>query len=78
MTDDLLPRYRLITGVDDAEFCKRISSMLDQGYELYGSPAVTFNGTHVIAAQAVIRPTNGTAHQPQPPASTTTRAAPLS
>jgi hypothetical protein len=66
MADDLPPRYRLITGVDDADFCKRISSILDEGYELYGSPAVTFNGTHVIAAQAVIRPTNGTAHSRTP------------
>ncbi|GAA5084197.1 MULTISPECIES: DUF1737 domain-containing protein [Nocardia] len=47
-------RYRLITGVDDASFCERISALLDQGYRLHGSPAVTFNGTEVIAAQAVI------------------------
>jgi hypothetical protein len=64
MADDLPLRYRLITGVDDADFCKRISSILDEGYELYGSPSVTFNGTHVIAAQAVIRPTNETAQTP--------------
>lgn len=47
-------RYRLITGVDDATFCERISGLLDQGYRLHGSPAVTFNGTEVIAAQALI------------------------
>lgn len=47
-------RYRLITGVDDATFCARISDLLEQGYRLHGSPAVTFNGTNVIAAQAVI------------------------
>lgn len=46
--------YKLITGKDDATFCHRISELLEQGYELYGSPAVTFNGTDVIAAQAVI------------------------
>jgi hypothetical protein len=47
-------RYRLITGPDDAEFCARISSLLEQGYRLYGSPAVTFNGSRVIAAQALV------------------------
>lgn len=50
-----LPKYRLLTGIDDANFCKRVSEMLDLGYELYGSPAVTFNGKNVIAAQALIK-----------------------
>lgn len=49
-------RYRLITGKDDSSFCKRISSLLNEGYELYGSPSCTFNGTDVIVAQAVILP----------------------
>lgn len=47
-------RYRLITGPDDAAFCARISALLDEGYRLYGSPAVAFDGNTVIAAQAVI------------------------
>ncbi len=46
--------YRLITGKDDAAFCERISALLDEGYLLHGSPSVTFNGTDVIAAQAVV------------------------
>jgi hypothetical protein len=50
-----MPRYRLLTGPDDAGFCERVSDALDQGYELYGSPALTFDGTRVIAAQAVVR-----------------------
>lgn len=48
--------YRLITGPDDAEFCARVSGLLDQGYQLYGSPALTFDGERVIAAQAVVLP----------------------
>ncbi|MCG5469057.1 DUF1737 domain-containing protein [Micromonospora sp. LAH09] len=48
--------YRLITGPDDAEFCARVSALLDQGYQLYGSPALTFDGDRVIAAQAVVLP----------------------
>ncbi|MEU8900838.1 DUF1737 domain-containing protein [Nocardia sp. NPDC048505] len=47
-------RYRLITGVDDAAFCKRVSDLLDEGYRLHGPPSVTFNGTDVIAAQALV------------------------
>jgi hypothetical protein len=49
-----LLRYRLITGPDDAAFCARISSLLDQGYRLHGSPALTFDGAKVIAAQALV------------------------
>ncbi|GAB2708425.1 DUF1737 domain-containing protein [Nocardia thraciensis] len=52
MTEPL--RYRLITGPDDAIFCERISKLLEDGYRLHGSPSVTFNGIHVIAAQAVV------------------------
>lgn len=47
-------RYRLLTGPDDAEFCRRVSAALADGYELHGPPAVTFNGQHVVAAQAVV------------------------
>ncbi|MBF6329278.1 DUF1737 domain-containing protein [Nocardia transvalensis] len=54
MSDTPRLRYRLITGVDDARFCERISKLLDEGYRLHGSPSVTFNGQHVIAAQAVV------------------------
>ncbi|WP_113716214.1 MULTISPECIES: DUF1737 domain-containing protein [Arthrobacter] len=48
--------YRLITGPDDSSFCERISAALAEGYILHGGPAVTFNGTSVICAQAVILP----------------------
>lgn len=53
---DGLLRYRLLTGKDDANFCKRVSEALSQGYELHGSPAATFNGQDVIVAQAIIWP----------------------
>jgi hypothetical protein len=51
-----LPRYRLITGPDDAAFCHRVSEALALGYQLYGAPAATFNGKNIIAAQAVLWP----------------------
>ncbi|GJD45295.1 hypothetical protein AFCDBAGC_3166 [Methylobacterium cerastii] len=53
---DGLPAYRLLTGKDDAAFCRRVSDALALGYVLYGSPAATFNGTHVVVAQAVVWP----------------------
>lgn len=51
-----LPIYRLLTGPDDAAFCKRVSEGLALGYVLQGSPSITFNGESVIAAQAIIWP----------------------
>lgn len=51
-----LPRYRVLTGPDDETFCRRVSEALDLGYELHGSPSLTFNGDRVIVAQALVRP----------------------
>lgn len=50
------PTYRLLTGRDDAAFCRRVSEAVALGYKLYGSPSATFNGKDVIVAQAVIWP----------------------
>jgi hypothetical protein len=38
-----LKNYVLLSGRDDEEFCRRVSDRMDAGYELYGSPAMTFN-----------------------------------
>ncbi|WP_296649080.1 DUF1737 domain-containing protein [Rhodoluna sp.] len=53
-TPDFTKRYKMITGIDDSEFCSRVSLHLDNGYELYGSPTSTFNGKNVIVGQAVV------------------------
>ncbi len=53
---DGLPAYRLLTGPDDAAFCHRVSEAVALGYQLYGSPAITFNGREIIVAQAIIWP----------------------
>jgi hypothetical protein len=50
--DERLP-YRVFTGPDDAEFCKRVSEALSEGYVLHGGPALTHDGEQVILAQAV-------------------------
>ena len=47
-------RYRLLTGPDTAAFCERVSALLDDGYILYGSPQLTFDGTTTYVAQALI------------------------
>jgi hypothetical protein len=51
-----LPRYRVLTGPDDDAFCRRVSEVLDLGFELHGAPTVTFNGERVIVAQALVWP----------------------
>jgi hypothetical protein len=67
---DDLPVYRLLTGKDDAVFCRRVSEAIELGYALYGSPSVTFNGEYIVAAQALIWPGCGASG----PANTAARA----
>ena len=55
--------YSFLTGPDDMEFCKRVAERLNNGWELYGSPTLTFDGTKVIAGQAVIKELEGEFHQ---------------
>jgi hypothetical protein len=59
VSDNERLRYRVLTGPDDETFCERVSVALDQGYQLHGAPSVTFNGEHVIVAQAVVLPVPG-------------------
>ena len=47
--------YRYFTGKDDVHFCARVTRALHDGYELYGSPTMTFNGTDVIVGQVVTK-----------------------
>ena len=47
--------YRYLTGKDDVHFCARVTEALNQGYELYGAPTMTFNGTDVIVGQAITK-----------------------
>ncbi len=47
-------RYRILTGPDDREFCERVSKALEEGYDLYGSPSITYNGERCIVAQAIV------------------------
>lgn len=51
-----LPTYRVLTGPDDEEFCRRVSAALEQGYALHGGPAITAHGGKVIVAQSMLWP----------------------
>ena len=55
-TPDGLPIYRILTGPDDDQFCRRVSEALALGYALHGSPVATFDGKSVIVAQALVWP----------------------
>ena len=51
--------YRFLTGPDDDEFCLRVSESLNNGWELYGSPTLTFDGNTPIAGQALVKQVDG-------------------
>jgi hypothetical protein len=55
-TPENRPIYRLLTGKDDYAFCKRVSEALEQGWRLYGSPALAWDeeAGAMKAAQAVV------------------------
>lgn len=53
---DTRKAYRLLTGPDDAAFCQRVSDALDQGYLLWGSPAIAQGPGGPIVAQALVLP----------------------
>lgn len=56
--------YRYLTGKDDVHFCARVTQALNEGFQLYGSPTMTFNGTEVIVGQAITKEVEDEAHIP--------------
>lgn len=58
--------YRYITGKDDSSFCHRITSALNNGWQLYGNPTLTFDqekGT-VICGQAITKDVEDKTYEP--------------
>ncbi|MBQ4848350.1 DUF1737 domain-containing protein [Pseudoalteromonas sp. MMG005] len=51
--------YRFVTGPDDEVFCMRVSESLNNGWELHGSPTLTFDGKTPIAGQALVKEVEG-------------------
>lgn len=52
--------YRLLTGGDDAAFCKRVTQALNTGWVLHGEPALTFDtvSERLVCAQAIVKETD--------------------
>jgi hypothetical protein len=53
---DGLPTYRVLTGPDDEQFCRRVSQALELGYRLHEGPTVAFDGGRLLVAQALLWP----------------------
>ncbi|MHA7775802.1 DUF1737 domain-containing protein [Roseibium sp. M-1] len=53
--------YRFITGIDDSEFCHRVTQALNKGWQLAGSPSLTYDATRgaTICGQAVTKEVEG-------------------
>ena len=47
---------RFLSGVDNAEFCQRVSDALADGYVLYGNPVMVMDNDARIVGQALIWP----------------------
>ena len=52
---DTSKRYKFLSGIDDSNFCQRVSDHLDAGYELYGSPTMAVKGAQIYVGQAIVR-----------------------
>jgi hypothetical protein len=53
--------YRYLTGPDDASFCHRVSNALNNGWQLYGSPTLTYDvkTQRVVCGQAIVKEADG-------------------
>ncbi|WP_310621999.1 DUF1737 domain-containing protein [Flexibacterium corallicola] len=49
--------FRLITEPDTPEFCHRVTDALNKGWELHGSPTMTYDATKgvTMCGQAVVK-----------------------
>jgi hypothetical protein len=51
---DFTKRFKMLTGIDNSDFCAKVRLHLDNGYALHGSPVMAFNGKDIIVGQAVV------------------------
>ena len=58
--------YRLLTGKDDAAFCQKVTAALAAGWELHGSPSITYDAAkgETVCAQAVVKDVPGKTYDP--------------
>ena len=57
--------YRFLSGVDNVEFCQRVSDALADGYVLYGNPVMVMDKDVRMVGQAVILPEIANTHTTQ-------------
>lgn len=50
--------YKMLTGLDDGEFCSKVSAHLNAGYKLAGSATMTTVAGKIYVGQAVIKVSN--------------------
>lgn len=50
-----MKKYRYLIGKDDSAFCQRVTEALNEGWTLYGSPTMSFNGEHIVVGQAIYK-----------------------
>ena len=53
--------YRYLTGSDDDSFCHRVTAELNKGWQLHGSPSLTYDPEkkRVICGQVIIKDAAG-------------------
>jgi hypothetical protein len=53
--------YRYLTGSDDNAFCHRVTEALNRGWQLYGSPTLTYDpeNKRMVCGQAIIKEVDG-------------------
>ena len=58
--------YRLLTAIDDATFCHKVTAALNKGWELYGSPTYAWNQETraMMCGQAVVKDVEGKEYHP--------------
>lgn len=58
--------YRFITGPDESAFCHRVTEALNKGWDLVGSPSLTFDAVQgrTICGQAVTKEISGENYTP--------------
>ena len=58
--------YRYLTGPDDVSFCHRVTKELSKGWQLYGSPTLTFDAAkgRVICGQALTKDVDDAEYSP--------------
>lgn len=58
--------YRFLSAVDDSTFCHKVTDALNKGWELHGSPTMTFDSVtgQRHCGQAVVKSVEGKSYDP--------------